>query len=222
VEIPGSNGMLDLTNYLTGGPVYGQRQGSFSFRMDTDHEPWEDLRKKIANAIHGREVCMILEDDPVYFYKGRFTVGNWESGQTNSAISLSYQLEPFKYRVSMGGSIPVIWDTFNFNTDYDYYTSLGDSITVDNSTKSVKIYLSEYAITPIVSLVSSGSVTVSFGGVSKLLQNGYDYNTSYLYNETTAELGTATYDFNVKGSQYKTLTIKGTGSVEVKWRGGSL
>ena len=34
IEVPGSDGMLDLTTYLTGRPVYGQRQGSFSFNVD--------------------------------------------------------------------------------------------------------------------------------------------------------------------------------------------
>ena len=33
VEIPGSNGSLDLSEYLTGGPVYRDRSGSFEFYL---------------------------------------------------------------------------------------------------------------------------------------------------------------------------------------------
>lgn len=219
VEIPGSDGMLDLTNYLAGRPIYGQRQGSFSFRVDNDHEHWENLRKKIANAIHGRDVCMILEDDPTYFYKGRITVGNWESGGDCSSISLAYQLEPFKYKINMEGSVPVIWDTFNFETDYDYYTSIGDSITVDlhtNPVKTIPIYISDYTVTPIVSLISTGDVEIDFNGET------WNITREAGTKVQTVEFSPAIHSFSLTENNYKTMTISGSGTVQIKWRGGSL
>jgi len=214
VEIPGANGMLDLTTYLTGNPVYGQRQGSISFLVDNDHESWETLRAKIANALHGRDVCMILSDDPDYYYRGRCTVGNWESGANNSTVNFSYQLDPFKYVVNPPGSTPMVWDTFNFETDYDYSALMGDVIILSNSepAKTYYIYIkkNEYSVTPMVTLLS-GSISASFAGVTKTVSKP----------NTTIELGTATNGFSGVDERYN-LTLAGSGAVRVKLKGGSL
>ena len=107
VEIPGADGMLDLTTYLTGGITYNQRQGSLNFVVANNIENWETIREKMVRVLHGKRIKMKLEDDPSYYYEGRFTVGNWESGASNSAISISYQLDPHKKRISDGAVIPI-------------------------------------------------------------------------------------------------------------------
>ena len=102
VEVPGMNGQLDLTNYLTGGPTYGMRTGSFSFYMinhDGTLDP-ENLRYQIVNALHGKTWKMKLQDDPNYYYEGRFTVGNVEPGQQVSTITISYTLNPYRVKIS--------------------------------------------------------------------------------------------------------------------------
>jgi len=203
VEIPGADGALDLTDYLTGKPVYGQRQGAFSFYVDNDREHWESIRMKIVSALHGKRMKMRLMDDPNYYYNGRFTVGNYESGADHSGITISYQLEPYKYSLIEEGSIPLLWDPFNFETDYDYYTLLGDDITVTGIQRTFEIYGFDYSFTPTATWVS-GNVTVSFGGVTKTLNSA-----------GSQLLGAASNGTNI-------LTVSGNGSVRVTWRGGSL
>lgn len=209
VEIPGSDGVLDLSNFLTGRPTYGQRQGSFSFIVDNDHEQWEKLRSKITNALHGKKLNMRLEDDPNYFYTGRFTVGNWETGSDHSTVSLSYQLDPYKLRVASEGSVPLPWDPFNFNTDYDYYTTMGDYITVSGTPKDFTLYITEFSLTPIATWVS-GSVSVEFGGSTVTLSSAGSKQLPALLSGLS----------NTENA--KTLRVNGNGSVIIKWRGGSL
>ena len=107
IDIPGSDEPVDLTTFLTGGVTYSQRQGSWSFYVvngfaeHTQYVPqdWEALRMKIVNAIHGKKMKVCLMDDPQYYYEGRLTVGNWETGSTMSSITISYQLNPYKIHI---------------------------------------------------------------------------------------------------------------------------
>ena len=116
VDIPGRrDGPFDMTEYLTGGVVYGQRSGSFEFIVDNDHEYWETLRNTIASYIHGKRMRIILEDDPGFYYEGRFAVSGWSSESWNSKVTISYTLNPYKYRIIDGQ--PWFWDPFNFDTD---------------------------------------------------------------------------------------------------------
>ena len=49
VEIPGADGVLDLSNFLTGRPTYGQRQGSFSFVVDNHIKSADDVLNELKN-----------------------------------------------------------------------------------------------------------------------------------------------------------------------------
>ena len=203
VEIPGSHGMLDLTTYLTGGIIYGQRQGSLDFQIDNGHESWEAIRRDITRALHGKRLKMRLMDDPQYYYEGRFTVGQWTSGATNSSIQITYQLEPFKIRINPMGTTNQLWDPFNFDTDYDWSAVMSTAISVSGSTKTFDIYAGDYAFTPTLIWVS-GNITASFGGVTQSL-SGVGSRT----------LGPASNGMN-------RLTVSGNGSCRIEWREGGL
>lgn len=96
VQIPGRSGALDFSEYLTGGPVYSDRSGSFEFYVDNDHEHWIAIRNKILDFLHGKRLRMIMEDDPGYFYEGLFMLDAWKSESHNSKITINYVIKPFK------------------------------------------------------------------------------------------------------------------------------
>ena len=73
VTVPGLSGSIDLTEYLTSGPVYNDRTGSFDFYVMNGFESWLTIRQKIVEAVHGKRIKMVFEDDPLYYYEGRFT-----------------------------------------------------------------------------------------------------------------------------------------------------
>ena len=203
IEIPGADGVLDLTEYLTGKAVLGARQGSLGFIVANKFEDWETIRQNIINTIHGKRMKMMLQDDPTYYYEGRFTVGNWESGADHSSISISYQLDPYKLKIRPDGSdYPALWDPFNFETDYDY-SVFYPNVTVNNEMKTFYIHAFDYPFIPVVSWLS-GSVTVFFGNTTKTLNSA----------------GSVTLDAAQNGMNM--LRFMGNGSVKVYWRGGSL
>lgn len=116
VDIPGRrDGPIDMSEYLTGGVVYGQRSGSFEFYVDNDHEYWETIRMNIASYLHGKRMKMCLEDDPGFYYEGRFTLANFVSEATNSKVTINYAVGPYKYRIK--DDEPWLWDPFNFELD---------------------------------------------------------------------------------------------------------
>lgn len=103
VEIPGRNGLLDCTTYLTGNPTYANRTGSWQFYVD--HEQWNswvDTYTEILQYLHGKRMRVVLEDDPNYYYMGRFSVENWSSGKDYSQITIKYNLDPYKTHISNG------------------------------------------------------------------------------------------------------------------------
>jgi len=202
IKIPGSDGMLNLTNYLTGRAHYGLRKGSLSFYVDNGHEAPEAIRQKIVDCIHGKKHKMRLMDDPGYYYDGRYTVGPLQSGTDYSSIKIDYVLGPYKYTINTFGSTPQLWDPFNFETDYDYSVLLS-LIEVNNQTKTYTIYAYDYPFAPSVKC-TSGSITATFGGVTVSVSSGQ-----------TKQLGTASNGSN-------TLTVSGTGNATITWRGGKL
>ena len=109
LSIPGLSGKLDLSEILTGRPVYEQREGTWNFIvMNHDNEnlygEWQDRYSAILNAIHGKRLKIRLEDDPEFEYEGRITVGNWDSQNngTYSKLPISYKCDPFKKNIRTG------------------------------------------------------------------------------------------------------------------------
>lgn len=101
VEVPGGQGILDLSETLTNYPIYGNRSGNLKFRVLNGYGEWQERYQTIANYLHGRKIDIRLEDDPNWVYTGRCKV-TWESPSdgTWSNVTIDYNLEPFKRSVT--------------------------------------------------------------------------------------------------------------------------
>jgi hypothetical protein len=114
VEIPGRNGVIDLTSFLTGSPTYGNRKGSWEFyivnpyflyadkRFITNASNWrssEAAYHSIASYCHGKVRSIVLEDDPDHSYSGRLKVSLTPDAKY-SKITISYDLDPYRTKTS--------------------------------------------------------------------------------------------------------------------------
>lgn len=99
IDLPGANGSVDLTTALSGRASLSNREGSFEFYVLNDYAGynWADIYREIMAYLHGRKFQMTLEDDPNYYYYGRFSVNEWKSQKDWSRIVIDYNLEPDKY-----------------------------------------------------------------------------------------------------------------------------
>ena len=69
IDIPARDGNMDLTEVLTGKPVYNNRTGSWTFYVENGFKDWTVLYSEIMVYLHGREFRAVLEDDPGYYYE---------------------------------------------------------------------------------------------------------------------------------------------------------
>ena len=113
IDIPGTNGGLDLTESLTGFPLYDYIEGEIEFDILNERKlpilnnnfelinekeiSWEILNRDIRSFLNGKERYMMLEDDPSWYYKGRFNVEKYDSSEdSHSKITISYKVYPYK------------------------------------------------------------------------------------------------------------------------------
>lgn len=98
IDIPGGDGSIDLTDFF-GEPKYEDVQHKFEF---TTIEPQSDFLSQysqVKNAIHGKKVRIILDDDPTFFYFGRCHVSSFTSAKGIGTISVECECEPYKYKL---------------------------------------------------------------------------------------------------------------------------
>lgn len=122
LEIPGGDGVIDLSEALTGYPVYNNRTGSMEFIVVNDfyepvktHQEWYEVYSNIMDYLHGQQLQAFLEDDKEYYYEGRFTVNNWKSDKNHSIITIDYDVGPYKWLIHSSLE-DWLWDPFNFET----------------------------------------------------------------------------------------------------------
>ena len=97
VDIPGVDGHLDLSEVVSGGPVYNNRTGSIEFMVQNGFKPWPEMFSTVMNALHGKYMNVSLDDDPEWHYRGLISVTKWTTGDHYSTITIDYDLEPYKY-----------------------------------------------------------------------------------------------------------------------------
>lgn len=73
VDIPGGDGVIDLTSALTGDVAYSNRSQSFTF-MVVDPDSFERVKTYVSNFLHGKSFDYQMTMDPGYTYHGRFSV----------------------------------------------------------------------------------------------------------------------------------------------------
>ena len=108
VDIPGANGALDISEALTMYPVYKTIDGSMSFLVSNEKKGisltnleyeifWNEIFSDIKAFLHGKQRYFLIEDNPEWYYFGRFSVSKYDtSDKVHSKIVISYKLEPYR------------------------------------------------------------------------------------------------------------------------------
>lgn len=99
VEIPGRNGSLDMSEYLTGEPTYDNRTLSFSFFGTGSRDTVLFLIDTMLEY-HGRYVTIIVDDINNWFYEGRVEV-DYVDKYHYVEFKLTVDAQPFRYAVNI-------------------------------------------------------------------------------------------------------------------------
>lgn len=99
VEIPGADGVLDISEYF-GDIKYKNRTLSFNFSTIVPQSEFLNLFSTIQNAIHGKRIRIVLDDDPDFYYIGRISVSEWKADKNIGKITVDCDCEPYKYKTN--------------------------------------------------------------------------------------------------------------------------
>ena len=211
---------------------------------------WAAIYSRLMNSIHGRK-CRItlLDDDPAWYYEGRIGVSAWKSSNDGKwpVVTLTYDLYPYKLSQNLStfgatetGTDRWKWDPFSF-VDGVIYSSDGVSLpsgfTAQGLWKDITLNTSSWTTYGMV--VNNSTVmnrkltgwmpvcpTITFNGTDmgiKIVNSelGYNYvkEVSGSSNMTFTDPECLLYDY--RGNGYS-LQLKGTGTVTISFRAGSL
>lgn len=95
VELEGADGDLDYTEYF-GGVKYGNRKLKFEFQKGMSSADFLTLVSQIQDAIHGKKLTVVLDDDPDWYYQGRCKVSDFSHSKGIAAVNIEVDAEPYK------------------------------------------------------------------------------------------------------------------------------
>lgn len=204
IKIPGRNGLLDVSEAISGRRIFTKRQLAFELGGKHPRLSWDSVISAFRNNIEGRICQLTLDNDKNYYWRGRVYIEKFNRNRELGTFTLSIpSAEPYKYS-RYSSSEPWLWDPFNFETDMITYIG---AITVVGS-ETVTIPAGHMATTPdlVVSDKTSADFTVTVDGVAYALAVGS--------NRIPAIL--------VGGDDDVELTFTGDAKVQIVYRSGSL
>ena len=164
VEVAGADGNLDLTEALVGRPNFDNRDAKFEFTV-MDRARWDLVYTSLMNTIHGRDMQVVLDDDPYWYYNGRVQVDAFATSKHTATITVTGFFDPYKKSL-VANSLQWLWDPFNFETDVARdYAEL-----VVNGTLLTTIVGSKMPVTPVIE--ASSNMNLLFDGTTYQLTAG--------------------------------------------------
>lgn len=202
VDVPGGDGDLDLTESLTGIVRYENREITCTFLSREPKCGWPELYSAIQDFLHGKRMNFKLDNDPGYYYTGRFRVSDWSHDGHFYTVKIIGSVDPYKYEI-FSSLDDWLWDDFSFDTGIirEY-----KDLAVDG-TLELTIIGSRKPVRPEFIVVSTD------GSGMTLTYNGTDY---------TLPDGRSMVPAICIGEGEYTLIFTGSGTVSVDYRGGRL
>ena len=100
VDIPLSDGSIDLTEALSTNIRYNNREIVMVFEIRKDRTEWPQLMSDLQQEWHGRAVKVIFSDDTEYYWQGRASVGPLEDHGATAGVTVTLNAQPYKRTVA--------------------------------------------------------------------------------------------------------------------------
>ena len=98
IDIEGADSSLDLTDFF-GEAKFEDVKHKFTFSTIVPQIMFLSLFSAVKNALHGKKMRVILDDDPLFFYMGRVKVSSFTNEKNIGHISIECDCEPYKYKL---------------------------------------------------------------------------------------------------------------------------
>ena len=214
IDVPGSDGELDASEALSGRLLFNMREGSFQFYVDNDHEPWVQLYSRIKKYLQGRYFKAVLDDDPLYYYEGRFWCGEPSQEGIHMKITINYKVKPYKYRKQTSIE-DVGWDDLTLDDVVPLTVVTDIDLAGDTTVELSADVIGRAAVIPTFNVETDGEIELELTnpelGISR---------TRSLLNGSTSDPG-----FILSGQAEDNvckLRFLGEGKVSIDYRSGEL
>ena len=204
ISVPGRDGLIDVSEVVSGRRVYKYRALAFELGGLHPTSNWDATISSMRNNIEGRVCRLTLDNDSEYYWRGRVFIQDFDRFRRLGTFTLAVpKADPYKYDV-LSSADPWLWDPFNFETG----EITQDEAHVITESGSVTIPHGHMPTCPelVVSDRISGTFTVTYDGTTYALENGS--------NKIPAIM--------VGGDENVTLAFTGSATVQIVYRGGSL
>lgn len=205
ISVKGRNGMLDISEALTGRITYKSRHISVNFAGIYQDEDWDSKMSLLRNRFDGQMVKLIFDNDSGYYWYGRCQLINFERERNCGRFVLDIpNADPYKYNV-VAFNEDWLWDSFDF--DNGYVTEATEH-TITGHTE-ISLNAGNMPVSPtIVVTALTGSLTVQKYGDTRVIPLSLGEN--------------KVYAITVNDSTASTLIFEGNGTFSINYRGGSL
>lgn len=112
VDVPGSDGILDFSESLTGDTKYQNRIISIVLNKAKNENCLVEY-SKIQNDLHGKRMKIILSEDQNFYYYGKIKVKDYDKYSLVHYIEIECDVEPYKYDLTASDE-NWLWDPFSF------------------------------------------------------------------------------------------------------------
>ena len=142
IDIEGADSSLDLTDFF-GEAKFENVTHKFQFSTIVPQAQFLSLFSTVKNALHGKKMRVILDDDPLFYYMGRCSVSSFTSEKNVGMVNVECDCEPYKYKLA--------------KTVFSKAINGTETITLTNGRKRA---------VPEVVIATSGSIRIEFQGVN--------------------------------------------------------
>ena len=98
ISVKGRNGMLDISEALTGRVTYKSRHISVNFAGLENDRDWDNRVSDLRNLIDGQIIRLIFDNDPNHYWYGRCQIIDFERERNLGRLTLDIPYaDPYKY-----------------------------------------------------------------------------------------------------------------------------
>ena len=149
-EVPGRHGKLDLSESLTGEPVYRDRH--FEAIFDIEEVNPVEFKKKIHNIknyLHGRVYRIIDDNEPDWFYEGRIKVSYIRKNYRFYTVTISSDsVYPYKYKQNK------------------------TVVSISATSEAQELVLTNERMSVVPEFTCTGETTITFGNITHTMNAG--------------------------------------------------
>lgn len=205
ISVKGRNGLLDISEALTGHPTYESRAINIHLGGKDEPNDWDVNMSNIRNKIEGKQIKLIFDNDPSYYWFGRCHIEGFDRFRELGTFNLTIpNADPYKYNVQEFNE-DWLWDSFNFESDY---VTEAREYTITGHTE-ITIPAGEMPVSPTIIVTNINTfLTIQKYGEARVV------NLSLGENKV--------YSITINDENESILMFEGNGKFSINFRGGSL